>query len=230
MNNLPLRILLLPLALGALCHTSLFAQTDPAAPDSAQAARPSAPLRSVVLPPFARETVWEAVRIMTETLFEEKDVTPRFKIKSDKEARRQLVAALEGQFQVNIGDSEIRSLKRADDLTDYLFEAQRSGFTVFSKAFFQGKVERMNSPRKSCKEDGDCINFIGSIRVPKGMTVTLFSQPNFEGERLVIDATAEERSIESFFDIRYGGGISTTNRAVNWREEVRSLKIGAVKK
>lgn len=228
MNNLLLR-LLLPFALGTLCQTPLFAQTDQTLPDSSRAARPNALQRSVVLPPFARPTVWEAVRIMTETLFEEKDVTPRFKIKSDKEARRQLVAALEGQFQVNIGDNEIRSLKRADDLTDYIFEAQ-NGLAVFSKAYFQGKVERMSSPRKSCKEDGDCINFIGSIRVPKGMVVTLFSQPNFKGEQLLIDATAEERVIESLFDIRYGAGISTTSQAVNWREEVRSLKFGANKK
>lgn len=227
MNNLLLRSVL-PLALGLMFSITLFAQTPQPAADSSQAAK-AAPQRSVVLPPFQRATVWEAVRIMTETLFEEKDVTPRFKIKSDKDARRQLVAALEGQFQVNIGDAEIRSLKRADDLTDYIFEAQR-GFTMFSKTHFQGKVERMSSQRKSCKEDGDCINFIGSLTVPKGMVVTLFSQPGFKGEQLVVDATTGERSIESFFDIRYGSGISTTNPAVNWREEVYSVKVDTAKK
>lgn len=222
MNN-PLRPLL-PLLLLALCQMPLFAQNDP----PAEGKEEEKTQRSVVLPPFDRPTVWEAVRIKTESLFEEKDVTPRFKIKSDKDARRQLIEALEGQFQVNIGDAEIRSLKRADDLTDYIFEAQQ-GFTMFSKAFFQGKVERMSSQRKSCKEDGDCINFIGSLIVPKGVVLTLFSQPNFKGEQLVVDATTEERRIESFFEIQFVGGISTTNRAINWREEVRSVKIGKPK-
>lgn len=228
MNN-PLRPLLLLAFLG-LCQMPLFAQADPPATGKEVPAEDPKAQRSVVLPPFDRSTVWEAVRIKTMSLFEEKDVTPRFKIKSDKDARRLLIEALEGQFQVNIGDHEIRSLKRADDLTDYIFEAQQ-GFTMFSKAYFQGKVERLSSPRKSCKEDGDCINFIGSLIVPKGMVLTMFSQPNFKGEQLVVDATAEERRIESFFDIPFGStGISTTSRVINWREEVRSVKMGAQKK
>lgn len=185
--------------------------------------------RSVVLSPFDQARVWEAVRIKTEGLFEEKDVTPRFKIKSDKKARRQLVEALEGQFQVNIGDHEIRALKRAEDLAAYLLAAQ-GGFTLFSKAYYQGKVERMNTDRKSCKEDGDCLNFIGSLMVPKGMVLYLYNQPNFKGDYLTIDATAEERRIDTLLSISYGNGISTTNPAINWREEVRSLRIGPEEK
>lgn len=227
MNN-SLRPFLLS-ALLTLCQVLVFAQADPPATGKEVPAAEDKPQRSVVLPPFDRTTVWDAVRIKTMSLFEETDVTPKFKIKSDKEARRQLIEALEGQFQVNIGDAEIRSLKRADDLTDYIFEAQR-GFTMFSKARFQGKVERMSSPRKSCKEDGDCINFIGALIVPKGMVLTLFSQPNFKGEQLVVDATTEEQRIESFFDIPFSGNISTTSRAINWREEVRSVKMGPQKK
>lgn len=228
MNKI-LRPLLLLAFLG-LCQMPLFAQADPPAEGKEVPTEEQKPQRSVVLPPFDRPTVWDAVRIKTMSLFEETDVTPRFKIKSDKDARRQLIEALEGQFQVNIGDNEVRSLKRADDLTDYIFEAQH-GFTMFSKAYFQGKVERMSSQRKSCKEYGDCINFIGSLIVPKGMVLLLFSQPNFKGEQLVVDASAEERRIESFFDIQFGSaGISTTSRAINWREEVRSVKIGVAKK
>lgn len=195
-----------------------------------ETALPQAPVpRSVVLPPFDQATVWEAVRIKTEMLFEEKDVTPRFKIKSDKKARRVLIEALEGQFQVNIGDAEIKSLKRAEDLTEYIFAAQ-SGFTLFSKANYQGKVERMSSDRKSCKEDGDCLNFIGSLVVPKGLVLILYNEANFKGESLTIDATPEERRIDSFFQIAYGPGISTTNPAVNWREEVKSVQMGPKQK
>ncbi|HMX39201.1 MAG TPA: hypothetical protein PK971_06895 [Saprospiraceae bacterium] len=201
------------------------AQSEPPAP----AAASSPPKQSVVLPPFDQATVWEAVRIKTETLFEEKDVTPRFKIKSDKKARRQLVEALEGQFQVNIADHEIRSLKRAEDLTTYLFAAQR-GFTLFSKAQYQGKVERMSSDRNTCKEDGDCLNFIGSLIVPQGMVLQLYSRPDFKGDHLAIDATAEERRIDNLLSISYGNGVSTTNAAINWREQVYSVRIGPQEK
>jgi len=61
--------------------------------------------------------------------------------------------------------------------------------------------------------------------VPKGVTVTLFSQPKFQGEQLVMDATKEELRIASFLKIDFSETISTTNKAVNWRENVRSLRV-----
>jgi len=187
----------------------------------AQSESPNIPTK--VLPPFDSATVWEGVRIKTEAVFGEKNVERTFKIKNKKK-RKGLVAALEGQFQVNIGDGEIRSLKRAGDLADNIFDAQR-GMIVFSKMNFQGKVERLATDRKDCDDDFDCLNFIGSVILPKGLTVTLFSQPKFQGEQLVIDATKEEVRIASFLKIDFSETISTTNKAVNWREDVRSVRV-----
>ena len=183
----------------------------------------SANTRAKVLPPFDSATVWEGVRIKTEAVFGEKNVERSFKIKNKKK-RKELVEALEGQFQVNIGESEIRSLKRAGDLADHLFEAQW-GMVMFSKMNFQGKVERLATDRKDCDDNFDCLNFIGSVIVPKGVTVTLFSQPKFQGEQLVINATKEEMRIASFLKIDFSETISTTNKAVNWRENVRSVRV-----
>ena len=182
------------------------------------------PAQSPVLRLLDRAIVWEGVRIKTQEIFKEENVGESFKIKGDKDKRRELVAALEGQFQVNIGDGEIKSLKRASDLADYLLRAQ-NGMVMFSKADFKGKAERLVGERKDCDDNFDCLNFIGSVVVPKGLTVTLFSRPKFKGERLVIDATKEEARIASFFKINFEGGVSTTNKTVNWREEVRSVRI-----
>ncbi len=187
----------------------------------AQSESPNMPAK--VLPLFDSATVWEGVRIKTATVFGEKNVERTFKIKSKKK-RKELVAALEGQFQVNIGDGEIRSLKRAGDLADNIFRAQR-GMVMFSKANFQGKIERIATDRKDCDDDSDCLNFIGSVIVPKGLTVTLFSQPKFQGEQMMIDATRAEVRIASFFKIDFSETISTTNKAVNWREDVRSVQV-----
>lgn len=181
------------------------------------------PMPAKVLPPFDSATVWEGVRIKTEAVFGEKNVKRTFKIKNKKK-RKELVAALEGQFQVNIGEAEIRSLKRAGNLADNIFQAQ-GGMAMFSKANFQGKIERIATDRKDCDDDFDCLNFIGSAIVPKGLTVTLFSQPKFQGEQMVIDATRAEVRIASFFKIDFSETISTTNKAVNWRENVRSVRV-----
>ena len=116
------------------------------------------------------------------------------------------------------------SLKRVGDLADHIFQAQK-GMVMFSKANFQGKVERLATDRKDCDDNFDCLNFIGSVIVPKGVTVTLFSQPKFQGEQLVINATKEEMRIASFLKIDFSETISTTNKAVNWRENVRSLRV-----
>lgn len=171
-------------------------------------------------------TVWEGVRIKTEELFQETGIEPSFKIKKDKDKRRALVEALEGQFQVNIGDDEIRSFKRAGDLAAYIFQAQY-GATVFSKSGFMGKVERMTGERKTCRENGDCLNYFGSMIVPKGLIVTLFDQAKFKGDRMVIDARTEEVRIASFLNLTFEGHLSTTNKAVNWRESVKSIRIGS---
>ena len=179
---------------------------------------------SKVLPQFDRNTVWEAVRIKTRVVYGDSSVSERFKIKRDKDLRRDLVAALEGQFQVNIGDDEIRSLKRVEDLVDYLFDAQR-GPVTFSRNNFQGKVERLGTSRKACKEEGDCLNFIGAMMVPAGFTVTLYSQPKYKGEQMVINARNKEVRIPNFFNIEFAQAVTTTSKVINWREEVRSVKI-----
>lgn len=202
-----------------LANTS-FAQTD--------STRQTEKKPAVLLRQLDHATIWEGVRIKTEQIFGEDNVEPSFKIKN-KSKRRELIAALEGQFQVNIGESEIRSLKRAGALADYIFEAQQ-GIVLFSKAGFQGKVERYAGDRKKCKEDSDCLNFIGALIVPKGYIATLYNQPDFKGERLVVDASKEEVRIHSFFAITFEGAVSTTSKAVNWREEVQSLQVKKIEK
>lgn len=192
-------------------------------PTFAVAQTDSLPKPLALLRQFDRATIWEGVRIKTAQIFGEETVEPDFKIKK-REKRRELVAALEGQFQVNVADSEIRSLKRASALADYIFEAQQ-GVALFSRAGFQGKVERIADDREHCKENGDCINFIGALIVPKGYRLTLYNQPEFKGERLVIDATAGEIRIASLLAIQPGGGITSTGPAINWRESAQSLKV-----
>jgi hypothetical protein len=169
-------------------------------------------------------TVWEAVQIKTQEIYQEKEITPSFKIKSDKDSRLDLVHALEGQFQVNIGADEISSLKKASDLRDYLFEAQ-NGPIAFSKINFKGKVERLGTKRKNCKEDFDCLNFIGSMFVPKGVVVKLYSDKKFKGDYLKIDARNQAVEIPTFFDIKAEGPVSSNNVGFNWRENTHSIKI-----
>jgi len=172
-------------------------------------------------------TVWEGVRIATEQFFQEKNVTPSFKIKN-KEKRKALVAAIEGQFQINASDDDIKSFKRAKDLSDYVFRAQQ-GVVFFSKNNFQGKVERLATDRKDCDENADCLNFIGSLLVPKGWRVTLFSQLKFKGEQLTIDAAKEEVRLASFIKIDFAATVVTTNKSLNWREDTRSIRIQKLK-
>lgn len=168
-------------------------------------------------------TVWEGVRIKTEQVFGEEKVAPSFKIKN-KEKRAELIEALEGQFQINVADAEVRSLKRAGDLAAYIFKAQQ-GITLFSKAGFHGKVERLATDRKESKENADCLNFIGALIVPKGWKVTFFSQPKFKGAQLNIDATSAEVRLNSLLAIPYDAAVSSTDKSVNWREGIHSLRI-----
>lgn len=204
-----------------LLANTAFAQTDSTQlPEK----KPVALLR-----PFEYATVWEGVRIKTEQVFEEQGVEPSFKIKSDKEKRKALVEALEGQFQVNIAEHEVRSLKRARDLAECIFRAQQ-GIAMFSKANFQGKVERFVTDRKTCKEDADCLNFIGALIVPKGLVVTLYNQANFKGAQLKIDASRAEVRINSLLRIDFSDAVSTTDKAANWREAVHSLRVTGLEK
>lgn len=169
--------------------------------------------------------IWEGVRIKTAEVFNEDAIMPSFRIKKDKDKRQSLAAALEAQFQVNMSDDDVRSMKRAGSLADYIFRAQK-GMIMFSKTGFKGKVERMITDRKSCGENGDCLNFIGAVIVPKGIRVTFYNRPGFKGEQMTIDATREEVRIASFLDLKFKGPVSTTNETVNWRESVQSVRFG----
>lgn len=178
---------------------------------------------STLLRQLDSATVWDGVRVATEQVFGEKNIELSFKIKN-KAKRASLIAVLEGQFQVNISAHESKSFKRAKDLSDYIFQAQQ-GIVMFSKTNFQGKVERFATNRRECKEGADCLNFIGSVIVPKGYVATLYNQPKYKGEQMVIDASKEEVRINSFIVLHFDGPISTTNTSVNWREEVQSIRI-----
>jgi hypothetical protein len=57
----------------------------------------------------------------------------------------------------------------------------------------------------------------------------LFSQPKCKGEQLTIDATKEEIRIASFIKIDFSETISTTNKSLNWREDIRSMRIQKLK-
>lgn len=192
------------------------AQSDPGASGQKQ---------SSVVRPLDSAAVWEGVRIKTGEIFAEEEIEPSFRIKKDKTKREELARALEAQFQVNISDDDIRSMKRAGDLSAYIFRAQ-NGLVAFSKAGFQGKVERLFTDRKRCKENGDCLNYIGAVIVPKGMVVTFFSQPKFRGAQMTVDASTEEVRIASFFNLTFEGPVSTTDKTVNWRESIQSLRFG----
>ena len=78
--------------------------------------------------------------------------------------------------------------------------------------------------RDDCDENFDCLNFIGSLIVPKGWKVIFFSQPDFKGEQLTINAE-KEVLIPDFSKIAFSEAISTTSKAVNWREEARSVRF-----
>ena len=195
------------------------AQTDPGKKQSAD----SLGMPVAVLRQLDSATVWEGVRIKTEQVFGEEQVAPSFKIKN-KEKRAELIEALEGQFQINVADAEVRSLKRAGELAEYIFRAQQ-GLVLFSKSGFHGKVERIATDRKESKENGDCLNFIGALIVPKGWKVTFFSQPKFKGAQLSIDATRAEVRLNSPLAIPYDAAVSSTDKSVNWREEVRSIRV-----
>ena len=84
----------------------------------------------------------------------------------------------------------------------------------------------MITDRENCEEQGDCLHYVGAMIVPKGMYVTFFSQPKFKGEQMTIDASSEEVRIPSFFNITFEGPVSTTNKTLNWREEIRSVRFG----
>ena len=60
---------------------------------------------------------------------------------------------------------------------------------------------------------------------PMGTVVTFYDQPDFKGAQMVINALQSEIRLASFFKLRFGEAVSTTDPSVKWREAVRSLKI-----
>jgi hypothetical protein len=172
--------------------------------------------------------VREGVRIKTEKIYQKAVPDLSFRIKKNKKKRKELIEALEAQFQVNISDDNTRDLKTAGDLAGFIYRAQ-GGITLFSKSGFQGKVERMAGSRKDCA-GGDCLNYPGSLIVPKGFTVTFYTKPKFKGDQLVVDAREQEVRINSFINLQIKGPVRTTNEGIVWRESIRSIRIDGAQK
>lgn len=184
------------------------------------------PLPDEELGPVTREGMWELVSEAAQTNYKsqvplERSTPYSLKTLTDKK----LLMILEMAFEVNLSEADKKGFKTIGDLSDYFYVAQFAP-QFFTQTGFSAKSAKILTHRADFDSNADGLGKIGSLIVPKGIRLTLYSNKNFKGKKLEINAHDEAIEIPDMSAIQpERGKIKDGGKGVNWGVNTQSVKV-----
>ncbi len=149
--------------------------------------------------------------------------TTPFEAKSPEEMR--LLSALEMAFKTKLSEVDKKGFKQLAQVSDYFYQAQFAP-TFYTNDQFRSKQANILTNRADFDTNADGLGKIGSIKVPKGIKVVLYSKKNFKGKKLEFFAEAGPLEIPDWSAFISGEGkIKAEGKGVNWGLNTQSVKV-----
>ncbi|MBC7778092.1 MAG: energy transducer TonB [Phycisphaerae bacterium] len=184
------------------------------------------PLPDNTLEPVTRDGMWELVSEAAQRTYNSKTPITRnspysFNNLNDKK----LLMILEMAFEIKLADGDRKDFETMGPLSDYFYKAQFAP-QFFTEAGFGGKSAKILTHRADFDANADGLGKIGSLIVPKGIRVVLFSKKGFKGKKLEINAKEAEIEIPDLSSIQSTKGkIKNGGKDVHWGVNTQSAKI-----
>ncbi len=173
-----------------------------------------------------RDEMWELVSEAAQKTYNSTTpvtlATPySFKTLNDKK----LLMILEMAFELKFAAGDRNDFETIGGLSNYCYLAQFAP-QFFTRTDFSGKSAKILTHRADFDSNADGLGKIGSLKVPKGIRVVLFSKKNFKGKKLEINANNEAIEIPDLSKIQpLKGKIKDGGKGVNWGVNTQSVKI-----
>ena len=174
---------------------------------------------------LSQTEIWTYVsKSFKATCLFEAEPTPETAFKPKTALGSQLLTNLEETFQTKFSEADKKSFKSLGKLADFCFQSQFAP-VFYGKTNLKGRDIKLSSNRANFDMNADGLGTIGSLKVPEGVKVTLYSKKKFKGKKLIIEAPAP-------FEIPDMSAIPTNdlylkNQApdVNWGLNTQSIKV-----
>lgn len=144
-----------------------------------------------------------------------------------------LIIEFEKEFDIEITSDKIDKIERVKDAVDYIFEQYKNAISLFSGENFEGNKRCILGNTTEYEYNTKTYNLIdeglSSLIIPSGHIVTLYTQSDYKGESAKITAKESRIEIKKVAKLKKHKNIEISNEKVKWNDNVKSIKIEAIK-
>ena len=176
--------------------------------------------------PTTRQEMWKRVSEAAQKVYQSfAPLTPNTPYSFQNLNDKKLAALLESTLEIKFGKGDLLDVHTLGELSEQCYRIQFAP-KFYLQAGFSGRAAKILTHRADFDSNADGTGKIGSLKVPKGIRVVLYSKKNFKGKKLEINAGEEAIEIPDLSSIQpLKGKINNGGKKVNWSMNTQSVKI-----
>jgi len=139
----------------------------------------------------------------------------------------ELIMEFEKEFGISIADEIIEKIETVGQSIDIVFYILNNGILLYSEENFKGKTILITgsfSPY-SFQPNNIIENGLSSIIVPKKYRVVLYTQKDYKGDKIIINALKKKIKIKNFKNLKSTKHVNISNETINWNDKIISMKV-----
>lgn len=138
---------------------------------------------------------------------------------------QKLLTSLEFVYKLKMSAEDKAGFLQLGHVSEYVYKSQFAP-VFFANEQYRGQQAKIFSNRADFDNNADGIGKIGSIQVPQGVQVILYSKKKFKGKKLEINALAGPVDIPELTFVKpEKGRINDSGKGINWSVNTESVKI-----
>ena len=138
----------------------------------------------------------------------------------------ELIMEFEKEFNIAIPDEIAEKIATISQSINYINEVLNNAVFLYSETKYKGNIKKIISNYSCYSFQTDIVKGgLSSIIIPTGYVVILFSNVNYSGKSITIDASKKQVKIKKFSKIRKKSYITFSNNKNEWDDIIKSIKI-----
>lgn len=176
--------------------------------------------------PFSTDAMWKLVSEAAKNICKLKGTVARnTPFGTQPVEEKKLLSALELSSKAMLSEKDKAGFKDLGQVSDYFYQAQFAP-TFYTVELYRGQQAKFLTNREDFDSNADGLGKIGSIKVPQGFQIILYSKKDFKGKKLKINALEGALEIPDLNAITpEKGKIKNGGNKVNWAVNTLSIKV-----
>jgi TonB family protein len=187
-------------------------------------------LLTAVPPLYTEQETWDLIRTAAEVTSLSGPIKPEAPFSVANSNDRQFIKQLEAAFGTKLREKDKKEFISLKEVSHYFYQSQ------FAPEFHMGpnyssKFARLLTSREDFDLHAEGLGVLGSLKIPQGFKVILYSKKKFKGKKLEINAADGAIEIPNLGeDLSAFPQIKNGDPALNWSYKTQSVQIIQPKK